>query len=547
MSHTEGGLSAESLSAVGVSPGNVTTDANGNITAIVLGEDTYCYSYDYENRLIEARYPDNLVIEFVYDGLGRRTITRINGQGVRYVYDGYNVIQERDERTDELITEYTYLQGNVFKQKRGTEERWFYNQPEGGYPNHVFGVDGAKTDSLDFGWFGELAYHRGETQIALGWAGGWVFAQYSDMPFVLIPESNEVWLPKVAKSLNPLVKSSFSLNLYSATRGSSNRSGCCGMLTSNAVEDPDTDVPCYKSTIRKPGVDIYIPLDPVKPDDGDILNPPQLPTGPPVPIPCGSEMKHLPMRSVGMSTLGVMETSGKIGFNTCCESQYDPLKDPENMIAQLNPFIPRRWRPGIELYNQDDKIKGCPWPDECDRFVYLSGFEVPYDSLSKNCQHLVDNNRLKANEKPQCRFRWKQAIIIDLTGIIGDEVSGCWNFCSPSYTQPNFPEKICLVLPPTICCDEESQRGFNRLIYSGGVSCETLAWIIGQFIPSEFTNISGSCCACIQDAILDSVVTQCSSGFHIWEDYSTEEQRESFGDRRRRWGIDDSPRRNCCP
>jgi hypothetical protein len=80
---------------------------------------------------------------------------------VRYVYDGYNIIQERDERTDELITEYTYLQGNVSKQKRSTQAgfltRWFYNQPEGGYPNHVFGVDGTKTDSLDFGWFGELA------------------------------------------------------------------------------------------------------------------------------------------------------------------------------------------------------------------------------------------------------------------------------------------------------------------------------------------------------------------------------------------------------
>jgi hypothetical protein len=124
---------------------------------------------------------------------------------VRYVYDGYNIIQERDERTDELITEYTYLQGNVFKQKRGTQERWFYNQPEGGYPNHVFGVDGTKTDSLDFGWFGELAYHRGETQIALGWAGGWVFAQYSDMPFVLISKSNEIWLPKIGRRLNPLV------------------------------------------------------------------------------------------------------------------------------------------------------------------------------------------------------------------------------------------------------------------------------------------------------------------------------------------------------
>jgi hypothetical protein len=193
------------------------------------------------------------VIEFVYDGLGRRTITRINGQGVRYVYDGYNIIQERDERTDELITEYTYLQGNVFKQKRGTEERWFYNQPEGGYPNHVFSVDGTKTDSLDFGWFGELAYHRGETQIALGWAGGWVFAQYSDMPFVLIPESNEVWLPKVAKSLNPLVRSSWGMSVDAGT-GLSSYTGACEIPVRYPERETGTLPAPYPNPIRRPNM-----------------------------------------------------------------------------------------------------------------------------------------------------------------------------------------------------------------------------------------------------------------------------------------------------
>jgi len=70
-----------------------------------------------KNRLVEARYPDDLVIEFLYDGFGRRVITRVNGEGVRHIYDGYLIVQDRKERTDELVAEYTYFQGNIFKIK----------------------------------------------------------------------------------------------------------------------------------------------------------------------------------------------------------------------------------------------------------------------------------------------------------------------------------------------------------------------------------------------------------------------------------------------
>ena len=57
------------------------------------------------------------MIEFLYDGFGRRVITRVNGEGVRHIYDGYLIAQDRKERTDELVAEYTYFQGNIFKIK----------------------------------------------------------------------------------------------------------------------------------------------------------------------------------------------------------------------------------------------------------------------------------------------------------------------------------------------------------------------------------------------------------------------------------------------
>ena len=81
-----------------MSNGNVLTDANGNIVEMMIDDKTYSFTYDYENRLVEARYPDDLVIEFLYDGFGRRVITRVNGEGVRHIYDGYLIVQDPKER-----------------------------------------------------------------------------------------------------------------------------------------------------------------------------------------------------------------------------------------------------------------------------------------------------------------------------------------------------------------------------------------------------------------------------------------------------------------
>jgi YD repeat-containing protein len=213
----EGGLSESSLSILALSPHNVTTDKNGNVTKIVKGEDTYTFRFDYHNRLIEANYPNNLLIQHEYDGLGRRVTTRINGEGVRYIYDGYKIVQERNVNSDALIAEYTWFEGKIFKQKRGIDERWIYTFPEGGAPRHMFDYAGVRTDSLEFSWMGELVFHEGVTDIGFGWAGGWVFAYDTDIPMVLFSESNEVWLPTLATSLNKAVLTSQSVNFVNGT------------------------------------------------------------------------------------------------------------------------------------------------------------------------------------------------------------------------------------------------------------------------------------------------------------------------------------------
>ena len=69
-------------------------------------DNTVEYSYDYENRLIRAAYPGRMVTEYVYDGDGKRVRKIENGKVTKYLYDGMNVIIERDSR-DKTLVSYT--------------------------------------------------------------------------------------------------------------------------------------------------------------------------------------------------------------------------------------------------------------------------------------------------------------------------------------------------------------------------------------------------------------------------------------------------------
>jgi len=70
---------------------------------------------------------------------------------------------------------------------------------------------------------------------------------------VMMPESNEVWMPKLGKSLNPMARKSWVLNFYQGTRGGNISSGCGTMgVTASTGVDPNTGQPCVITTVRTP-------------------------------------------------------------------------------------------------------------------------------------------------------------------------------------------------------------------------------------------------------------------------------------------------------
>jgi hypothetical protein len=88
---------------------NLSSDANGSLT----NDGTRTLAYDSENQLTNVTVAGQLRSDFVYDGLNRRRITRdyawqsgawVKTNEVRYIYDGYLVIQERDTNSNPLVT-----------------------------------------------------------------------------------------------------------------------------------------------------------------------------------------------------------------------------------------------------------------------------------------------------------------------------------------------------------------------------------------------------------------------------------------------------------
>ncbi|HOW35740.1 MAG TPA: RHS repeat-associated core domain-containing protein [Candidatus Omnitrophota bacterium] len=98
-------------------------DGNGNLT----NDGTNTYTYDTENHLSSVSGLGSGV--YSYDGLGRRISKTVGGSTTYFVYDGDQIIEERDSNGT-LLASYTYGEGidEVLTMNRGGQDYfYFYN------------------------------------------------------------------------------------------------------------------------------------------------------------------------------------------------------------------------------------------------------------------------------------------------------------------------------------------------------------------------------------------------------------------------------------
>jgi RHS repeat-associated protein len=72
-------------------------DANGNLTSKTDASGNWTYSWDYENRLIQASKSGGVTVSYAYDALGRRVHQTSSVGGItKFVYDGVDAVRDLD-------------------------------------------------------------------------------------------------------------------------------------------------------------------------------------------------------------------------------------------------------------------------------------------------------------------------------------------------------------------------------------------------------------------------------------------------------------------
>ena len=135
-----------------ISGTNFTYSPRGDLA----GDGTWSYGYDYEGHLVSAS-KTGLAVVYKYDALGRRIEKNINGIPVaRYVYNGLNLIEERDGTGSSVTASYVYSSGidhpvEVIK----SGEAFFFQQDALGNVTSLTNGAGAIVEKYSYDAFGK--------------------------------------------------------------------------------------------------------------------------------------------------------------------------------------------------------------------------------------------------------------------------------------------------------------------------------------------------------------------------------------------------------
>jgi RHS repeat-associated protein len=111
-----------------------TYDDNGNQTHIAHSSSLILdrnYQYDYENNLITVDN-DSDVITYIYSPDGKRLRKYVNGVGVKYFYEGDNVLTEYDTNTTVQVRYTNNLQiDDIISAERNSVSEWYHKDALG--------------------------------------------------------------------------------------------------------------------------------------------------------------------------------------------------------------------------------------------------------------------------------------------------------------------------------------------------------------------------------------------------------------------------------
>lgn len=135
-------------------------DKNGNLTQ----DETFTYAYDWRNLITEVRTTaDNAVVaQYRYDALGRRVakVDGLSGDVTRYVLDGWNVVEERDD-SGAVAASYVYDERGLPIAMQRSGKLYFYHYNHLGSIESVTNSDGDVVEQYRYDPFGGVTVADG--------------------------------------------------------------------------------------------------------------------------------------------------------------------------------------------------------------------------------------------------------------------------------------------------------------------------------------------------------------------------------------------------
>ncbi len=192
-------------------------DRNGNLTARTTPTQTIHYSYDFENRLVSYQ-AISTTVQFIYDGDGNRIAKIVDGVRTNYVNDINGLLTQVLGEADanwQAKKSYTLGLDRISQQETGVDPSFYlYDSPLRSVTG-VADASGALVNTYEYDAFGETIAHTGDVDNVYTYNG-----EQNDPETGLIFLRYRYYDPHIGRFLTPdpvqgLLDSSQSLNPYS--------------------------------------------------------------------------------------------------------------------------------------------------------------------------------------------------------------------------------------------------------------------------------------------------------------------------------------------
>ncbi|MBE9080511.1 hypothetical protein IQ241_25055, partial [Romeria aff. gracilis LEGE 07310] len=149
-------------------------DLDGNLVAKIQGDQTWAYSYNDSNRLVEVVDSDSNVTRYEYDAFGNRTATVYNGQRTEYLIDpfGYGDVLAEYDDSGNLVARYSHGIGLVSRTDASSDTA-FYDFDGTGSTAGLTGTAGTNLNSYSYRPFGEDFYEIETIDNSFEFVGQW--------------------------------------------------------------------------------------------------------------------------------------------------------------------------------------------------------------------------------------------------------------------------------------------------------------------------------------------------------------------------------------